>query len=274
MKIIIFTPKDHIYSNIITKELISEFKNDIVMIVESDVLIPGKPFLRSIAKYISTAGIYYFICQSVKQIFFKIVKNIIFDKSNIYFPYTRLAGKFKINVIKENNINNSNFINKINMKKPDLLISVYFRQIFGEEILGIPHKGSINIHPAPLPRYRGVSPIFWALVNGEKYSAVTIHYITATIDGGNVISQKSIPICEDDSEHKIFIKCSLTGSKMLSQAIKDIKNSVAGGCPQQGESSYYSLPTKKAVRELKKRNKYFYKIRELFNGKTTLPDTL
>ncbi|WKN45151.1 formyltransferase family protein [Tunicatimonas pelagia] len=54
----------------------------------------------------------------------------------------------------------------------------------------------LNVHLAPLPRYRGRHPLPWALINGEKTFGITIHQMTNEIDGGDIYWQKEIPIVE------------------------------------------------------------------------------
>ena len=52
----------------------------------------------------------------------------------------------------------------------------------------------LNLHNGPLPRYRGVSPINWALRNGEHSHGVTIHEITPGIDDGPIVAQVTYSI--------------------------------------------------------------------------------
>ena len=58
--------------------------------------------------------------------------------------------------------------------KPDLMITCAFGQILSQEILGIPRLGVINIHASLLPKYRGASPINYAILNGEKTTGITV----------------------------------------------------------------------------------------------------
>ena len=52
----------------------------------------------------------------------------------------------------------------------------------------------LNVHLAPLPRYRGRHPLPWALINGESTFGVTIHQMTSVIDGGDIYWQRQISI--------------------------------------------------------------------------------
>ena len=54
----------------------------------------------------------------------------------------------------------------------------------------------VNIHPGSLPRYRGRHPMHWALINGEKSFAISIHKMEEEIDAGEIYWQKSVKITE------------------------------------------------------------------------------
>jgi methionyl-tRNA formyltransferase len=70
----------------------------------------------------------------------------------------------------------------------DLAFSVFYDKIIKEWF--ITHCARIlNLHNGPLPRYRGVSPINWALKNNEVSHGVTIHEITPGIDDGPIVAQ-------------------------------------------------------------------------------------
>jgi methionyl-tRNA formyltransferase len=72
--------------------------------------------------------------------------------------------------------------------RPALAFSVYYDRIIRREFIDRCER-ILNLHNGPLPRYRGVSPINWALKNGEQHHGVTIHEITPGIDDGPIVSQ-------------------------------------------------------------------------------------
>jgi methionyl-tRNA formyltransferase len=82
---------------------------------------------------------------------------------------------------------------------PDLVFSCFYDRIIKSDF--IDRCGRIlNLHNGPLPRYRGVSPINWALKNGETSHGVTIHEITPGIDDGPIVSQTTYSIYPDVDE--------------------------------------------------------------------------
>lgn len=90
--------------------------------------------------------------------------------------------------------------------KPDVLLSVYYDQILNKKLLHLPRRGAFNLHPSLLPKYRGVAPLIWALVKGEKYAGITIHEMTDRIDCGGVALQSRIKINKSDTGYTLHLK--------------------------------------------------------------------
>ena len=59
--------------------------------------------------------------------------------------------------------------------------------IIPQEMLDLPAKKAINIHPSLLPKYRGPSPIQTAILNGDEFSGVTLILMTEKMDAGPII---------------------------------------------------------------------------------------
>lgn len=102
---------------------------------------------------------------------------------------------------------------------PDLMITCAFGQILSQEILDIPKMGVINIHASLLPKYRGASPIHYAILNGEKTTGITIMKTDIGIDTGDILLQKSIDIGEKETCGELFERLSVLGAECVKQAI-------------------------------------------------------
>lgn len=114
-----------------------------------------------------------------------------------YRGVDEVADKFNLNLYEEKNINDQNFLNKIKSLNLDLIVCVNFDQILKKDIINLPTIGCINTHASLLPKYRGRAPLNWAMINGEEYSGVTVHFIDESIDTGDIILQEKIKIDED-----------------------------------------------------------------------------
>jgi len=84
--------------------------------------------------------------------------------------------------------------------EPDLTICWGFSWKLPQEALDVARLGSINLHPALLPRHRGPIPLAWALRDGDGVFGVTWHRMDAELDTGGILAQTSIPIEDDDFE--------------------------------------------------------------------------
>ena len=81
----------------------------------------------------------------------------------------------------------------------DLAFSVFYGKIFPLRFIERADR-FLNLHNAPLPAYRGVAPINWALENGEFTHGVTIHEVVPDIDAGPIVSQVVFSIYPDVDE--------------------------------------------------------------------------
>ena len=105
----------------------------------------------------------------------------------------------EINQIKKLKSGDHRDIDDSILNKSDLVISVFYDKIIKSEFIN-KCKKIINLHNGPLPKYRGVSPINWALKNNEFEHGVTIHEISPGIDDGNIIGQVKYSIYSEFDE--------------------------------------------------------------------------
>ncbi len=104
------------------------------------------------------------------------------------------AKKNNIPILQPKKIKEPQWMQKIKELNPDLIIVCAFGQIISKEILDIPKLGSINIHPSLLPKYRGASPIQYAILNNEKETGVTIMLMDEQMDHGQILSNSKFQI--------------------------------------------------------------------------------
>lgn len=92
--------------------------------------------------------------------------------------------------------------------KPDLVMLAGFMRIIGQAVLE-PFRGRlINLHPSLLPLYRGTDTYRRAIESGDQQHGASIHFVTAELDGGPVISQVVIPIEKQDSPQSLAARLS------------------------------------------------------------------
>ena len=111
---------------------------------------------------------------------------------------------------------------KIILCNPDIIITCAYGQIIPEILLNNPKYGCINVHGSLLPKLRGGAPIHHAIINGDKVTGITIMYMDKLMDSGDIISQKELPILEEDNLDSIYSKMSLLGAELLIKTIPSI----------------------------------------------------
>ncbi len=261
MSIVILTV-DHVYANKLVKDTINHFGDDVDLVVESAVLLHNKSFFQAIRKYIRISGLDYVIAQAVKLQIYRFLSFFasrypgIFKLAKFY-SYRKLAEQKHIDVLKPSNINDDKAYKIIKKKKPRIIVSIFFNQILKDRIIKIPSKGVINIHPAYLPNYKGVSPVFWSLANGEKSAGVTVHFIDSGVDTGRIIARKRVKILKNDNEDSLYWKIVNLGSPLLISSIKKVLHGGAKTIANKG-GVYFSLPTQKAVTKYRQKRKIFF----------------
>lgn len=125
----------------------------------------------------------------------------------------------------------------------DLLVSMSCPVVIGRKVRDRFALGCINVHGAPLPRYRGLMPAFWMLCNGEKTAAATVHVLEAKIDDGEIILQRTAPIDDSDTWDSLVRKTKGLGAEALVEAVRLIAAGTAERKPNpESEATYFSFP--------------------------------
>lgn len=128
---------------------------------------------------------------------------------------------------------------------PDLMITCAFGQILSQEIIDIPKHGVINIHASLLPKYRGASPIHYAILNGEKTTGITIMKTDIGIDTGDILLQNSLQIGDNETCGELFERLSVLGAECVKDALSLIMQNSAVYTPQIESKATFTKIIKK-----------------------------
>jgi methionyl-tRNA formyltransferase len=143
---------------------------------------------------------------------------------------TRQTGKGMANIAREaasglavfqpESINTPEGLAQLQGMKPDLLVVAAYGQILSKDVLGVPTRGTINVHASLLPKYRGAAPVAYAILNGEKQTGVTIIKVTPGLDSGDMILQEAIDIAPDDTTGTLEARLATLGAKLAVEAVR------------------------------------------------------
>jgi methionyl-tRNA formyltransferase len=121
---------------------------------------------------------------------------------------------------------------------PDIICSIYYRNIIKKDVINVCKGRIFNLHPALLPKYRGCSSLTWALINGEKEVGYTYHYIDEGCDTGKIIIQKSVGIEDWDTQLTLYYRVMFLAMDDFLKAFDMVKSGYEGR-EQEGIVSYY-----------------------------------
>lgn len=154
-------------------------------------------------------------------------------QENIWFDsVAELGCRYGIPVYAPESVNHPIWVGRIKSMAPDILFSFYFREMLSEEILSLAKHGAVNLHGSLLPKYRGRVPLNWALINGEKEAGVTLHYMTAKADAGDIIDQEAFAIADSDDIKSVFCKAVRAAETVLARSLPRLADGTADRRPQ------------------------------------------
>jgi methionyl-tRNA formyltransferase len=133
------------------------------------------------------------------------------------------AEKRGLPVFQPEKLRDESFHRKLAELKADLFAVVAFR-ILPREVYTMPPKGTIDLHPSLLPKYRGAAPINWAIINGERKTGVTVFFIGEKVDAGDTILQRSVPIGAQETAGELGERLAEIGAEVLLEAVENIAN--------------------------------------------------
>ncbi|MBR1624848.1 MAG: methionyl-tRNA formyltransferase, partial [Clostridia bacterium] len=126
---------------------------------------------------------------------------------------------------------------------PDIMVTCAYGQILRQNILDI--CPIFNVHASLLPKYRGSSPVQWALINGEEKVGVTIMKTELGVDTGDMILQESIQLVGDENSDETLEKLSLIGAKLIVKALDEFENGSIRYIKQQESEATHCRMLKK-----------------------------
>jgi folate-dependent phosphoribosylglycinamide formyltransferase PurN len=182
------------------------------------------------------------------------------------YDIIKIAKERNIHVFLVEDINSAAMIKRLEKLDIDLIVSIQFDQIIKKDVFFTAKYGAINFHKALLPKYRGMAPIFWALLNKESNVGITVHYMDSGIDMAPILVQTAIHVEADDTLFSLYEKCASVAPAAIKQAIKLTDSSRSWAIPQNDEqASYFGVPTRAVVRQFLQNGGRFIKVKDLIN---------
>jgi len=160
-------------------------------------------------------------------------------------PPKELAMSQGIPVEQPTDLRNPYFYKLLKSLQPEVIVVVAYGKFLPQELLDLPPYGGINLHASLLPKYRGASPVNWAVINGERETGVTTTKINAEMDAGDILLARRVAIGPTETAEELGERLSIIGAKLLSETLTRVQESRLPPCPQDHSQATFAPRLKK-----------------------------
>jgi len=171
-----------------------------------------------------------------------------------FYSIGQIARAYNIPYQKIGDPNAPEFVELVRQRAADVIVSVACPFILKDALLCVPPRGCVNIHHAPLPRYKGMMPTFWQMFHGEKSVGVTVHFMAAKVDEGAALLQDTLEIEPGETLHNLIRRSKRYGAHCMARVLREIRaetHSTKTLAARKG--SYFTFPTFAEIREFHNR---------------------
>lgn len=124
-----------------------------------------------------------------------------------------------LNFIEYDRLDDVSFIQKIKDLRADIAVVCSFNYKIPKILLESVKNGFINVHPSLLPQYRGPNPYSSVIINDEKETGVTLHFMDENFDTGDIIAQKKVAVSELETMGTLFNRLNILALDMLLETL-------------------------------------------------------
>lgn len=125
-------------------------------------------------------------------------------------------------------------------RQPDAIVVVAFGHILREPLLSSPRFGCLNVHASLLPRWRGVSPVHYAILHGDSWTGVSLMRMDAGVDTGPVLDQHALPIDPEETAGDLMSKLGGVGADLLVHGLRRLESGHLEPTPQGDLGAVYA----------------------------------
>jgi methionyl-tRNA formyltransferase len=149
-----------------------------------------------------------------------------------FSPVKMFALEHGIPVFQPENLKDPELFEQLKALSPEISVVVAYGMMIPDSILNLPKHNTINLHGSLLPMYRGAAPMQYSVLNGDSEAGVSIMYVTARLDAGDVILSKSIPLDENAIYGEVHDSLADLGAEALIEALELVESGRITRTPQ------------------------------------------
>lgn len=155
------------------------------------------------------------------------------------------ALRHNLTVYQPVSLKNGKGVEILNEINPDLVVVVAYGKILPKDFLEFPKYGCINVHASILPKYRGASPIHYAVLNGDEVTGVTVQQMDEGVDTGDILNIITCKIGINDTTEYMYEVLAPLGAKAMLETIDMIENGTLNPVEQiESEATHVGLLNK------------------------------
>ena len=117
-------------------------------------------------------------------------------------------------------------------READVAVVMAYGRILPPEVLAGPRRGCMNLHASILPRYRGASPITWAIVRGETETGVSLMQMDAGLDTGAVYVTRRLAIGADETAGELGARLGELAAQVVREELAAAVQGALAATPQ------------------------------------------
>lgn len=149
-----------------------------------------------------------------------------------FSPVKEVAIRHGIEVFQPEKIKSEESVEYLKKYQADVIVVVAFGQILSKEILTMTKYGCVNVHGSLLPKYRGASPIQWAVLNGDPVTGVTTMRMDEGLDTGDIIMTSEVIPDPEETAGTLFDRLKVIGAQLLLDTLQALQEGTAIFTPQ------------------------------------------
>ncbi len=247
LRVFILTQNERLYLPASLAHVCSELRDQVACVVTAPPTSTHGGFLKALIRHLACFGVPGLVTLGWRNLTASVRDKLTRPgPDGPFYSVRAVAEAFGVPYAHVERLRSQRFDEIMHAHPADVLVSMSCPQFIGRKIRDRFPVMCLNVHGAPLPKYRGLMPAFWVLRNGERRTAVTVHELTAKLDDGRIVVQREVEISPDDTWDSLVRKTKAEGARALVEAIRLIEDGRVQLRPNpEEEATYFSFPTRR-----------------------------
>jgi methionyl-tRNA formyltransferase len=155
-------------------------------------------------------------------------------------PPKKRATTLGLPILQPAKIRSAEELAKIVELSPDLIVVMAYGQILPKKLLEMPTLACLNLHASLLPKHRGAAPIQASILEGDRFTGLTVMYMAEGLDTGDILLTRSIALRRRETGGSLHDRLATLGPEALSSALELILAGKAARIPQDESQATYA----------------------------------